>query len=531
MSVLDTFRTWLEEAGKRHSANDQAIIQGIHDQSAQLGANCAPMTKSESSSNVTATSVAEVIRHEDGKWVLYSHDGSKKLGEFETKEEAEKRERQIQFFKHQEVRSRHQEMFSVLDALADLDEASNDGVKFVIGFKKEGGSEIQSVIFDKRKFTKEQAKAWLEKAKLDSGKVDETEDSYRFRQHDPGDYTRFRVMVPGQNAKESAGPLDEATLTGDVIPLVEKAVRADGTVPIKLIQPGWGSSAYYPPEVLERDGPKVFTKGLKMYWNHPTPTEEAERPERDLRDLAAELVSDARWLPAGPTGPGLYADAKVFGSYKEAVNELAPHIGVSIRALGKARLGEADGKKGKVLESFVGAKSVDFVTTPGAGGQILSLFEAARSRQADHTTEEVVDVTEQEAQTLRESLAQAQQESARLREALLLHETRGFAAAELAKIEMPDLTRVRLVESLASKPIVKKDGKLDEAAMRQRIREAAKEELDYLTKITGTGTIRGMGSAPAIAPLKESQERIENAFKRLGLSETGAKLAAVGRDE
>jgi len=47
----------------------------------------------------------EVIRWEEekGKWVLYSADGSKQLGEFDTKGEAEQRERQIQFFKHQEA--------------------------------------------------------------------------------------------------------------------------------------------------------------------------------------------------------------------------------------------------------------------------------------------------------------------------------------------------------------------------------------------------------------------------------------------
>jgi hypothetical protein len=43
---------------------------------------------------------AAVIKEEDGKFVLYSHDGSKKLGSYDTKEEAEKREKQIQMFKH-----------------------------------------------------------------------------------------------------------------------------------------------------------------------------------------------------------------------------------------------------------------------------------------------------------------------------------------------------------------------------------------------------------------------------------------------
>lgn len=46
------------------------------------------------------TDVAKVVRHEGDKWNLYTRDGSKKLGEFDTEEQAKKRERQIQYFKH-----------------------------------------------------------------------------------------------------------------------------------------------------------------------------------------------------------------------------------------------------------------------------------------------------------------------------------------------------------------------------------------------------------------------------------------------
>ena len=39
------------------------------------------------------------IRHENGKWVIYSHDYKKKLGEYTSKEKATKRLRQIEYFK------------------------------------------------------------------------------------------------------------------------------------------------------------------------------------------------------------------------------------------------------------------------------------------------------------------------------------------------------------------------------------------------------------------------------------------------
>jgi len=41
-----------------------------------------------------------MIRQEGGKWLLYSKDGKKKLGEFSSKKEAEDREREVNYFKH-----------------------------------------------------------------------------------------------------------------------------------------------------------------------------------------------------------------------------------------------------------------------------------------------------------------------------------------------------------------------------------------------------------------------------------------------
>lgn len=40
-----------------------------------------------------------MIRHEGGKFHVMSEDGSKKLGTYATKEEAEKRLRQVEYYK------------------------------------------------------------------------------------------------------------------------------------------------------------------------------------------------------------------------------------------------------------------------------------------------------------------------------------------------------------------------------------------------------------------------------------------------
>lgn len=160
-------------------------------------------------------------------------------------------------------------------------------------------------------------------------------------------------------------------------PLSERAVRRDGSISLKLIEPGWGSSGYYGRPVLERDIPRIFPAGTHMYWNHPTATEDMERPEGDLRNLAAVIISDPIFLENGPEGPGMYADSRPFSGYAETIDEIGEHIGVSIRGMGRHTTGEAEGKTGRIVTEIVAGKSVDFVTAPGAGGAIVQIFESA----------------------------------------------------------------------------------------------------------------------------------------------------------
>lgn len=339
---------------------------------------------------------------------------------------------------------------------------------------------------------------------------------------------------------EPVAVMTEAALETDFVPLTERALRRDGTVALKLIEPGWGASGYYPAAVLERDGPVVFKAGTKSFWNHPTPTEEAERPEGDLNALAMELVSDARYQANGPKGPGLYADAKVFKPYQEAVNELAPHIGVSIRASGRASQGEVEGRKGPVISQLTSARSVDIVTEAGAGGKILEMFEAARpARQPEivpDTQEENVNETQfQEAITRLETQNQELvQQNARFREALLLRDAREFVRTELGRETIPDITKARLVEALAVNPPVTQTGELDRAGFATRVSEAVKAEVAYLTQAAGygNGRIEGMGGGPEITPEhkpEEIQAKMKESFQRLGMSESAATVAAKGR--
>jgi hypothetical protein len=331
----------------------------------------------------------------------------------------------------------------------------------------------------------------------------------------------------------------ETPLLGDCVPLVEAsasvALNEAATANLKLISPGWGSSGYYSPALLKAAASK-FTRGVKMYWNHQTAAEESARPEGNLDHLAGELLEDATWQENGASGPGVYAKAKVFERFAPHVKDLAQHIGVSIRALGTARPGEAEGRKGPVIETIAGVKSVDYVTVPGRGGEILNLFEAAGRRPATEPTPQenemneaqVKALLEAELTPLRAENAASKAEAARLRETLALREARDFAKAKLAKIDLPQATKDRLAEALPGQATLK-DGALDEAAFGAVIEAAVKAEGEYLRSIgIGTGRISGMGSA---APVSEAvkPEALAAEFHAMGLSEAAARIAAEGR--
>lgn len=358
--------------------------------------------------------------------------------------------------------------------------------------------------------------------------------------------------------KEPASEMDESgeSLDGGFVELVERAVRQDGTIPVRLIQPGWGSSGYYSADVLERDGPKVFPAGTQMFWNHATFSEEMERPEGDLNGLAAVLTTGARYQEDGVAGPGLYADAKVFERFQDAVNDMGPYIGVSIRALGTSTEGEAEGRSGVLIQSIEHGRSVDFVTKPGAGGQILEMFEAARNGSYQQFREsgklgnseedsgmpteaqfnelkEAMDAQGTRVAALETSLSESQTENARLRTVLTVREAQDFALEVLAGGNLPLISQRRLAERLATDPPLNDDGTLDRDEMRYLVAQEATEEEAYLAQAMGTGRISGMGvvsesdadRAASEAALKQMTE----SFQALGLSADAAKIAANGR--
>lgn len=143
----------------------------------------------------------------------------------------------------------------------------------------------------------------------------------------------------------------------------------DGKYRIRIIVPGQGSSGIYTAENLAKSAP-LFKAGTEMFIDHPTETEEWERPERSIRDYAGVFLEDAT---VGEDG-ALYTVCKVFSGVNDLIKDKWEHIGVSINAWCADPISETG-----IVPPIAGVRSVDFVTAPGAGGAILDLLESNRN--------------------------------------------------------------------------------------------------------------------------------------------------------
>ncbi|HEY2086259.1 MAG TPA: hypothetical protein VGH54_09570 [Mycobacterium sp.] len=156
----------------------------------------------------------------------------------------------------------------------------------------------------------------------------------------------------------------------------------DGSFLVQVISPGWGSSGYYSSAVLEAAGKaKVWPAGTHLYFDHPSASEGVDRPERSVKDLAATLAEDARWdsargsLVARVTPVGLGKTVLADEAFRKAV-------GVSVRAAADIGIGEAEGRKGAIVQEIFPDtfNSVDFVTHAGRGGMVLESARAAQDQ-------------------------------------------------------------------------------------------------------------------------------------------------------
>lgn len=180
-------------------------------------------------------------------------------------------------------------------------------------------------------------------------------------------------------------------MTVRITEAVKSGAPTGARTEITLITPGWGSSGYYSPEVLEQAAADlVFPTNTQMHIDH-----DKDGGVGSVSTLAAALQEDARWEPdwvdpdTGVKGR-LVAENKVFSHKREMLKELKDVIGTSIAAAAEVNMGEAEGRQGRIIERLLPSPTnrVDYVTVAGRGGRISEVLESYAGNVSEITADD-----------------------------------------------------------------------------------------------------------------------------------------------
>ena len=356
---------------------------------------------------------------------------------------------------------------------------------------------------------------------------------------------------PAESARETS-----RTLASESVSLQEAAYDASkGTLAVTIIKPGFskntteGRRRFYPAEMLKRDH-KIF-EGAKMFADHATDRENKDRPEGSIRNWVATMGKT--WAESDGTLKGsVTVIDPPFKAKLDRLNEagLLKEMGVSIRIAGKTSPAEIEGEEAARIDEIVHARSVDFVTYAGAGGQVEAMEATADETDIDVVNEaqlrarrpDLVELIESKSstegakvKTLETQLQESQASQAQLTKENTELKTKfaeaqkatakATVAAELTKqlkeSKLPEISQARISKQFA------------EAEKVDGIKEAITEELEYVKKLGGNRapSQKSLGAADN-GPTQESEDKkkpnLEEAFKLMpGMSDTDAKVAAT----
>lgn len=332
----------------------------------------------------------------------------------------------------------------------------------------------------------------------------------------------------------------------DFVVFKEAQLLGEDRVLVRVIQPGLSANRNYYSEQVLSEGHSAY-EGARVYLDHPTKQEEAQRPERSVRDLCGVLEN---------VKPDMSAELKVVAHadlimpfIEESISSGRDLVGLSHHILGNGRyFKHTDGKLARKVESIEGVKSVDIVTTAAAGGKFQRLLEAeggmmvetleelkeAYPELLEQFKEEVVAEATKESKPPKEVVDGWQEELGKLTEAIKERDGR-IATLEEAQheAERNRIIREALDESKLPKRAQERVRALVESAecpddkLAERVAEAVKDERDYIASIAEGSPVQRMGGPKAeeqeSAVVKEAREFLEEAMDVAAKSEPAEK--------
>lgn len=139
-----------------------------------------------------------------------------------------------------------------------------------------------------------------------------------------------------------------------------------------VARPGTGSSGIYSEELFRRDAHKILAPGAQSFINHDD--------SRNPKDMIGTFPEGSYW---DEDVKAVVSELEVFPHWKEFVETVGPHCGMSIYAMGNA---DEDGNVIEFIEDRL--NGCDLVARPGLVGSGLAekLYESARAQASETTT-------------------------------------------------------------------------------------------------------------------------------------------------
>ncbi|MGN6325833.1 hypothetical protein [Pseudolysinimonas sp.] len=269
-----------------------------------------------------------------------------------------------------------------------------------------------------------------------------------------------------------------------------------------LAVPGKGSSGNYSREMLAEYGPKAFPAGMKAYLTHDE--------KRDPRDLLGHYPDGAWFDPDEGVDGALVSELEPLPSKRAFVEEVAPHVALSLFAMGKKD------DAGNITELLAHrTNGVDMVGYGGLEGSSLGsqIFERAQTLlEASRTAETVSSVEKENSMTPEQIAALVEGLKGAFAESLapvLTFVTEQRAAeearrqAETANKDAEPTVKEAVAKALADKKAID-DAELSESAsarllaasengddITEALAEAIKVRDEYASRITESTEVTG----------------------------------------
>lgn len=260
--------------------------------------------------------------------------------------------------------------------------------------------------------------------------------------------------------------------------------RGTGSYEVTILCEGPGHAGgangdrYYTKDALREAVRKGQFEGLQAYLNHPTQSEERERPERDVRYLAGQF-REARFIEGNPAEvraiftPGGMDKDRVTTLIESALDspEDKPLIGISIDGAGRVERADIAGKTYNVVREVAHIGSADIVTRAGAGGKFHRRLKEVNPGMAERRPDVSKEATMNAAQ-LQDKVRAA---ASKLAEAAGLNDdderaegllTEGLTLLRECETATVEAEKVEVIKEVKVPVAAEKDSKVDELAVK-----------------------------------------------------------------